>query len=232
MPYGTLLPFIDENNAWIRLRLAPHHSPICTAVHPGLAYATGTPRQSLRGREKVSLYPCILIAPWLPHQGLWITLIAPAMPSSRRSISRFSTWERPEHAIHLSRSNYAWWVFTAESCVMMLHMIWASAPVNVLLTRRRRSICAGDKNCCDGLYQSAIFIPPPFPRFETMGYDKDNTSTSSRTVLWLILNSAAKYAIVTWRRQHKVCQIACRLSLMPTLSPPSALIRINSKVLK
>ena len=33
-------------------------------------------------------------------------MIAPTLPSSRRSISRFSTWGRPEHAIHLPRCNH------------------------------------------------------------------------------------------------------------------------------
>ena len=72
-------------------RAKPHHSPACTA-DPSQAHTAGTPRQSLRGREEVSLYPCHIFAPCLPQQGQWITLIALAVPSPRRSIRRSTTW--------------------------------------------------------------------------------------------------------------------------------------------
>ena len=61
---------------------------------PGQAHTAGTPRQSSRGREKVSLSPCGIFAPCLLLQGLWFTLIAPALPSSRRTTSRSTTWFR------------------------------------------------------------------------------------------------------------------------------------------
>ena len=69
-------------------RLHPQHSPACTAVPRTGAYRRDSPSSQWEAVVEVSLSPRGIIAPCMPPQGLWFTLIAPAAPSSRRTTSR------------------------------------------------------------------------------------------------------------------------------------------------
>lgn len=58
------------------------------------AYRRDSPSSQWEAVVEVSLSPCGIIAPCMPPQGLWFTLIAPAAPSSRRTTSRSTAWFR------------------------------------------------------------------------------------------------------------------------------------------
>ena len=65
---------------WLRHNIAPLYR--CSFE---LSYTAGTPPQSSGGREEVSLYPWSILAR-LPATASWAdALIAPTLPSSRRS---------------------------------------------------------------------------------------------------------------------------------------------------
>ena len=75
-------------------RLHPQHSPACTAVPRTGVYRRDSPSSQWEAVVEVSLSPRGIVAPCMPPQGLWFTLIAPAAPSSRRTTSRSTAWFR------------------------------------------------------------------------------------------------------------------------------------------
>lgn len=147
--------FFLRRSSHYRRQLVPlPHSPTCTAAHRGLRMLQGL---SSSHRGVVRKYHCTHVSSsrFTYHGKVYESRQSLRLPSSRRFIRRYSTWESSVMWYSLVKVQGVSRMRFPETFEMITLIIRASSSERVFWRRYRRLISAEVSRFCDGSYHSA-----------------------------------------------------------------------------